>query len=149
MDFEVNYNTWRYAGMKRDEHGATCLLNTKGMSCCLGHCALNMGVEPHELEGISEPGSLGSLSYQDNDQEPLSDEALAYMKVFCGANADVERNYRYNNDLTLNAMRINDQERYTLADRMNKLTELFKMYGHTLTFKNVPEDLVDVMVPLP
>lgn len=119
MDFTVDRKTWNRGSIHPTE-----LSNTFGM-CCLGHCAINMGVSEKVIRGKTKPHYL--------EGDYLKKNVKQYLEIFCDAGKSAKS--QENNALTIRAMRYNDSG---LKDdeREAFLVELFKNHNHTIKFIN-------------
>ncbi len=124
MKFTIDCRKWRRNnGIQTiDKDGHIDLLNDKGMSCCLGLCALQMGATEENIRHINEPATI---TYQGWDK----DKILSYE---CG-------NCQRHTSLSIRAMEINDSDRSDDKEKIEELIELFKCNGHEVEFINKPE----------
>ncbi len=126
MEFTIDCKTWRFGGdiNNYNENGGTYLLNSQGYMCCLGHCAINMGLKPEDILLNSVPTDVNSAKGK---------EAIAYKTVFAESHFG---------ELTSDALYINDanhndfDDEYTIENRMTDLIMLFNGHGHELEFIN-------------
>lgn len=114
MDFVVRRSKWRCGsgGDHRHGTGVTLLLDSNGLMCCLGHCALQLGVKKKQIFGISMPGVC------------LNVKVLTHNR----------KTNNKNTKLSLMASEINDNTSYTDEQREEELRKLFKKFKHTITF---------------
>lgn len=129
--FVVDRGTWRFGGDKYNSaRGYTALMNEKGLRCCLGFVASQLGVSDDRLIEAGIPEEL-----RDNcglmgvcELPPLTVD-----KYRTGSVSDTE--------LSAKAMAINDDD-LTHQQREQQLTELFNSHGYGLTFEGAyPEDV--------
>lgn len=130
MDFVVDRRTWvRGLAGGSSGLGQTALLNDQGNMCCLGHCMTNLGAEKNQILGLGEPEEI------DNDPYGVGYNLVRYPFTAPFANYNEERGRYVNNELSTDAMVIND----ALIDeeaREQQLIELFMRHGHTIRFEN-------------
>lgn len=132
MNFILDYTKWNHVGKNISEHGDVILLNDKGYSCCLGLCALQMGINPGRVLGSLDPEHLSDAYLR----KPL--QLTKFLKIFTVSD-DSHNDKKINNDLADNAIIINDNVCITIKQRIERLIALFKEHGHKLQFINVPE----------
>jgi len=131
MKFTVDRKTWVTASTEGNidtisddtgcnNKGEISLLNEEGNMCCLGHCAVSMGVLNPYIR--NEPAPEDLIDHNDGD-----DKVKSYLKIFAPLGN--------NNSLSLEAMRINDNYTFTDSMRETKLIELFAKHGHELVFR--------------
>lgn len=134
MNFKLDYNKWNHVGKTISEHGDVILLNDKGYSCCLGLCALQMGISASKILGNLDPEHLSDAYLQKSLQ--LS----KFLKIFTVSD-DSHNDKKINNTLADNAIIINDNVCISIKQRIDRLITLFKEHGHKLSFINVPEGI--------
>lgn len=120
MKFVVDRSTWRFGGSNYlHELGETRLLGNKGFMCCLGHCLINLGIKKEDIDSLSKPDELDILA------EPFNhlDTNILRKKPAIS-----------NTELSIRAMSINDNLYFNNEHREKQLIELFKEYGHELSF---------------
>lgn len=118
MKFTIDRSKWRCGqdGPTACGIGDTLLRNQAGFMCCLGHICVQQKVSK---------ASLLDAAFPDDIQTKAAEQKLA------GTLLDDEGN---DSDLTSDAVKINDDETMTRAEREAALKELFRKHGHTLTF---------------
>jgi hypothetical protein len=129
-EFIIYRDSWRRGGDTSELvtiYGQTELLNHRGMMCCLGQCAIQLGLKPEDIEGVGEPDEV-------SDKE-LLDGVISYLDKYSEC--------WINTNLTRAAMSANDNEAIDDATREDRLVALFREEGeHTLRF-------VDGVAPWP
>lgn len=121
MDFVIDRSKWRCGGdgeFKLGE-GYTELLNWQGYMCCLGQCARQLGYDTDHLLYLPSPSCIPTSIRFEHDIFSLRSGLTTY-----------------NSGLSDAAMRINDNDSFSQKEREDKLTQLFKQSGHSITFIN-------------
>lgn len=122
MRFTIYRNKWRNSHHGK---GQTKLLNKEGYQCCLGFCALQLGVPIHQLLNMGSPNDLLRIHNTFDINRVLTQ------------NIEVNRFSIFdnrNNVLSIKAIRINDNSGIALAEKEASLIGLFKEFGHELEF---------------
>lgn len=120
-EFTIYRDSWRRGGdfgELLEKFGDTSLLNGRGMMCCLGQCALELGAKPSSIAAVGEPGDV------DSDAREILTGVLLY---------DDDGRVR-ETKLTGRAMEINDDASIEDGPREAKLSALFAKYGFQLSF---------------
>src|ERR1700723_7710 len=113
--FTIYRGNWRRGGDSEGlcgRFGTTSLLNDEGFMCCLGQCAMQLGISREFILGMAEPLDI------DNCRLRLADGVLV---------AEAEEDYPIlrHTKLTRDAMYINDNEKISDAERESQLIYLF------------------------
>lgn len=98
MKFTVDCKTWRFGGDENyslENNGTTQLLNIEGNMCCLGHCAINMGLSKDNIYQKGTPASVkSSFDYYDDGIDNDETKALrAYLDIFISKDAKHFKGY--------------------------------------------------------
>jgi hypothetical protein len=93
------------------------LANREGFMCCLGQISCQAGVPYKAVIDVASPNGI-----DDEHNRPIT-------SLFLSA-----RDTDNQNKLAWEAMRINDHSKLTGEEREAKLSALFALHGHTLTF---------------
>ena len=117
MHFKVDRSKWRrgHTKMRMETAGPPCLLNEEGNSCCLGFCALQLGLSPSEIFYVAYPNGIGHPLKDFNQPGELPGSWL-------------------NTLLSVGAAGLNENCELTEAEREKKLKALFRQHGHTISF---------------
>lgn len=116
MDFTVNRSTWN--------RGGSGVLKGDGGMCCLGHCAINMGIPEDDIEGECTPIDLEGKA-----------SAREYLEIFTTP-SPLKDVCTANNSLSGDAMCINDDHQIIDEEREFQLQQLFVKHKHTITFED-------------
>ena len=118
--FVVDRSRWRCGDQAHSSYGvsagkgATYLLNSEGYMCCLGFACMQLfGSKDRQLRQTPSPSRIPRWS----------DKAL-----LVGTDGE-------DTELTTRAIKINDSESMPLAEKEEKLIELFAKHNITLTFE--------------
>lgn len=135
MKFIVDRSKWRSGGASEDFNhefvdktlercvepvgkGSIRMENTKGFRCCLAFCAIQLDSKVLMINR-TKPESCTWSSEEPNPLILRSDEGIIK-----------------NSPLSIKAMEINDDKDSTTTQREERLTRLFKEYGHEIEFIN-------------
>ena len=129
MKFLIDFPTWRCGkdGPNKLGEGETLLLNSEDYMCCLGHIELQLGLTKEQILRRYIPAETGT-------------ENILAKEGCWGFGKEIG-----NTPLAHEAIRINDDERATPAEKMVALKELFAKHvdsnGEPLEveFINVPK----------
>lgn len=123
MKFTVDRSKWRFGGGKHfDTKGETQLLNNRGYMCCLGFCMKQLGLDDNLIRDKAAPANV-MLKHNDF--------------VSCGPYGTIK-----NSSLSMEAMRINDNDNISGPERERRLIELFSEHGHEIEFVGeYPEEI--------
>jgi len=121
MKFTIDYSKWRAGGNEVASigDGWTSLFNYQGYMCCLGQVSLQLGKREDEIYGKVCP----------NEVHDFIGNILVTGTGF-------------HTDLTIKAIKINDDSNLDTATRIKVLTNLFRDKGHELEFVNVSPGIV-------
>lgn len=126
MKFVVKREKWRCGGNGSDENkvgkGSTYLRNEQGFMCCLGHCALQLGVKSKEMIGVDMPDGVGLKG----------DNPVKVIPVL--TKKSKTSSFPTDTTLSTKAATINDDEKLTTKQRERKLKGLFSKYKHQIVF---------------
>jgi hypothetical protein len=116
----IDRSKWRTGQFSKNKTGMgfTNLVNHAGYMCCLGFCCRAVGVSCDYLLGVGIPADL---SYDTRKGTNLRELLSVH---------DIGRN----SQLTESAIKINDRETTTPAEKEKQLLELFKDSGFELEF---------------
>ena len=124
MNFVIDRAAWICGNPSENEVPENChgngkarLLNAEAFQCCLGQVAEQCGVPKMALAECPSPKSIPAWHQT----------ALLKMIMLQGSDK--------NSELTMKAMKVNDDMGLTRASREAKLRALFNQYGHELVFK--------------
>lgn len=119
MDFYIDESKWRAGDVGEFQigEGETCLLNDESYMCCLGQICLQLGCSEKDIKNVATPGAVKAL------QKDILTE-------ICGSTLYGQ----VNNNLSIEAMEINDNFKIETDKRKERLIELFKIHGHSLKF---------------
>lgn len=122
----LDYSTWRCGGEGKNKlgEGRTALLNYEGFMCCLGQFSLQLGSEitERDLDDEAEPSDMWKL--------------IPYLTI-PNENGEEEFGY-YNTQLSNRAMKINDDEKTSVTEKIEQLKELFKEEEFEIEVINQP-----------
>lgn len=136
MIFTLDYTKWANASTAKHQSDIKLYNKKTDMSCCLGLCALSMGISKDALDCLAEPEDvIGSIKATEEKKE-----IDAYGGIF--ASICLTHDTWRNNKLSYDAMEINDDATLDMKTRVKDLTELFADHEHTLTFINLPAEEV-------
>lgn len=134
--FVIDRATWRCGDKGKYQHGRlpTLLLGSDGMMCCLGHCAIQLGATPEDIDDVGEPSDIpfGKLSAFSKATPELNSDCI--IAVATTSDLDNESGEYLTSELGNEAITINDDMNITREERESKLTALFARHGHELTF---------------
>lgn len=126
----IDFPKWRCGSNGPAENkngiGKTCLRDKRTSEmCCLGFgcLQLNSNVTPEMINDLATPAAV-DLFVDDLCQRINKDSTTVN-----------------NSGLSMEAMRINDDETTTVQYKMSRLSELFLSNGIQLEFQNVPEHI--------
>lgn len=115
MEFTVDRKTW----LRGEGGNGSCLLRDyDGKMCCLGFRALACGLTDAGISGVRQPNHLG-VHLTDGKWDGY---------VTNGENALLTTN------ICDEIMRFNDEKHFSASSREERLTDLFKSLGDTVTF---------------
>ncbi len=134
MEFTLDYNKWANAWTAK-HHSDIKLYNRKtDMSCCLGLCALSMGISKDALDCLAEPEDVINSIKATEEKKEID----IYGGIFASIHLSDRTNWS-NNKLSHDAMEINDDADIDPKTRVKRLTDLFAAHKHILTFINLPQ----------
>jgi len=118
MKFTIDRSKWRAGGT--GDHacgkGQVYLQNRENFQCCLGQISMQLGIPEDALLYKTNPRWISNKNEQ-------------IVSIF------LKTSYNYGlNQLTIDAININDNIHYTSSERETKLTELFAKNGYELEF---------------
>lgn len=123
MEFTIDRSKWRCGGdhSKQIGEGNTRLLNEEGYMCCLGQCALQVGIPKDDIFNWGEPLEILNI-IEENPFVILIEGAFTTRQL--------------NTELSKRAMAINDDVELNQTEREAGLQRIFQEYGHTINFIN-------------
>ena len=139
-EFTVDADKWvcgfpypSHSGDKRSEKanslgkGKSCMENSEGEMCCLGHCMLQLGFDVSSGDDCNDyPSDI--VHFKSNKGKNSKDNPFLNI-------------YGDNTDLSEAAADINDDRSTTIRFKIAELKKLFALYGLTLRFKNIKKYL--------
>lgn len=132
MQFVLDLNKWRCGseGPNQLGKGDTCLENHHGYCCCLGLFSKQIDTDCRILSNTEPEMAKYSINIEDNpllkivgENEPRQDNVYELGSIV-------------NSDLSSECMGINDEEKTTVKQKIDKLKKTLKKYGHSLKVKN-------------
>lgn len=125
----LDYSTWRCGGdndmgEKSLGTGYTALLNKEGFMCCLGQFSkqLNPEITDKELLNNGEPSEVS--------------EEIPFLNFPVEDEPDEER--YLNSELSDKAIKINDDAKTTIDEKITELKKLFESTGYEIVVRNRP-----------
>lgn len=142
----LNYRTWRCGG-DSNENGATdkewraashgkgdtFLCNEEGYMCCLGQFERQAGVPKDQLMGNDTPAMTGN---GDSVVTGLSRELFESEKSMFRFDGVTDTK------LANSAIKINDNSKFSIAEKVVKLCKLFARAGYKIQPKNFPKKIM-------
>ncbi len=117
MDFVVDRKTWH-----RGESGSRLYVSETKKQCCIGQVCSQLGVKTHLLKDVGSVQGVMELHGGEDSLEKMNGILVKKGKESFG--------------WLWECYAINDSLGISEEDRESKITEAFKLNGHTITFKN-------------